>query len=109
MRTGRQVAAPRAPAARPAAAPRRCMAPSREPAEGAARPPPSLQSIEEGGHIADGYVSPMLSFDWGDSPAFPTAAGVPAAADPLHLGARRAVRARVAGGAGPGARRSARA
>lgn len=81
---GRPGAAP-APGAR-RAPPRRCAAPSQEPSTSSSGRAPSLQSIQDGGSLDDGYQSPMLSLDWGEPAA--TAGGAPAAADALHLGER---------------------
>ncbi|GBF92898.1 hypothetical protein Rsub_05734 [Raphidocelis subcapitata] len=57
--------------ARPGAAPRRaaalrprCAAPSQEPKAGVSAVPPSLQSIQDGG--GEGYMTPLISLDWGE-------------------------------------------
>jgi hypothetical protein len=60
----------------------RCVAPSQEP--GLERQTPSLQSIQDGGSLDDGYQSPVLSLDWSDPRS--ASGGAAAVADPLDLG-----------------------
>jgi hypothetical protein len=93
--------------ARPGGAPRRaaalrprCAAPSQTPKAGVSPVPPSLQSIQDNG--GEGYVSPLISLDWGEQALAETPASV---ADAALMGERPLNRDR----AGPhGVRRATR-